>query len=195
MVEEHKKRAVIDKWKKKKQYRLICPKQFGNVEFGETVATKPEQLIGRTVKINLGVLTNQISQKHIEAKLRIVKVEGSNAQTEFAGFRVKTEYLRRLFRRRTSKVEVISTFETKDKQKVKIDAVCVTYGKQEVSKTKVIRKELFGFLEKSAKENSLEKLFELVLDHKKFFADLITKVKKITPINTIEVSKMVVVNK
>ena len=195
MAEEQKKRAVVDKWKKKKQYKLISPKQFGNVEFGETVAVKPEQLIGRTIKINLGILTNQMRNKNTEAKLRITRAEGSNAQTDFAGFKVKSGYLRRLFRRRTSKIEVITTLETKDKRQVKIKFVCVTFGKQEVSKTKTIRKELVSFVEKLAKENTLEKVLELALDSKQFFADLFPKIKKVTPINTIEIEKIMVVYK
>lgn len=195
MAEEQKKRAVVDKWKKKKAFKLVAPKQFGNVEFGETVAVKPEQMIGRIVKVNLGTLTNQIRSKNTDAFLRIGKVEGSNAQTDFAGYQIKNSYLRRMFRRRTSKIEIVTTLTTKDKLPVRIKFVAVTFGKQEVSKTKIIRKELLQHVEKLAKENSVEKFLEISLNSKEFFAEILTKIKKIAPINATEIEKIRVIYK
>ncbi len=195
MAEEQKKRAFVDKWKKKKQFKLVGPKFFGNTEFGETVSVKPEQLVGRLVKINMSILTNQIRNKNTDALLRISKVEGSNAQTDFAGFTIKASSLRRMFRRRTSKIEIIDTLELKDKQKVKIKYVAVTFGKQEVSKTKVIRKELGAYLQKVASENSLEKFLELCMNAKELFSEIYPKIKKIAPISLTEIEKVKVIYK
>jgi len=190
MANDKRKRAVVDKWKKKKQFKLISPKLFGTSEFGETIATKPEQLIGRMIKLNLGILTNQIRNKNAEAFLRISKVEGSNAYTDFVGFQIKNSYLRRLFKRKTSKVELIENWTTKDKLKIKIKFVAVTYGKQEVSKVKAIRKELYGFMENFVKENSIDKILELCLDSKRLFSPLLPKLKKISRISATEVEKV-----
>jgi small subunit ribosomal protein S3Ae len=195
MADDNKKRAVVDKWKKKKAFKLIAPKQFGNQEFGETVAVKPEQMVGRTVKINLSILTNQIRNKNTEAILRISKVEGSNAQTDFAGFVLKAAFLRRLFRRRTSKIEVIETLTTKDKHKVRIKYVIVTFGKQEALKTKVIRKEFSEEVKKLAAESSTEKFLELSLNTKEFFAESLQKMRKIAPISATEIEKIKVLYK
>jgi len=195
MADDKKKRAVVDKWKKKKAFKLIAPKQFGNAEFGETVAVKPEQVIGRTVKINLGILTNQIRSKNTDAMLRVSKVEGSNAQTEFAGFNIKNSYLRRMFRRRTSKVELIENLISKDEKKLKIKFVAVTYGRQEISKVKQIRTFLKEHVHNLAKENSAEKFLELCLNSKEFFSEVLPKIKKIASINSTEVEKVKILYK
>jgi len=195
MADDNKKRAVVDKWKKKKAFKLIAPKQFGNQEFGETVSMKPEQMIGRTVKINLSILTNQIRNKNTEAILRVSKVEGSNAQTDFAGFVLKQAFLRRMFRRRTSKIEIVETVITKDARKIRMKYVIVTFGKQEVSKTKLIRKEFSDNVKKLASENSTEKFLELSLNTKELFADSLQKMKKIAPISATEVEKIKVLYK
>jgi ribosomal protein S3AE len=195
MVEDNKKRAVVDKWKKKRQFKLVAPKYFGNTEFGETVGAKPELLIGRLVKINMSILTNQVKSRNTDALLRIAKVEGSNAQTDFAGYTLKTSSLRRMFRRRTSKIEIVDTIESKDEQKIKIKFVAVTFGKQEVSKTKLIRKELENYIKKIALENSTEKFLELCMNTKELFAEILTKVKKIAPTSLIEIEKVKVIYK
>jgi ribosomal protein S3AE len=190
MADDNKKRAVVDKWKKKRQFKLLAPKYFGNSEFGETVSVKPEQLVGRLVKLNMSILTNQVKSRNTDAILRISKVEGSNAQTDFAGYIIKTSSLRRMFRRRTSKIEIVDTLESKDKQKIKIKFVAVTFGKQEVSKTKLIRKELETFMRKTASENSTEKFLELCMNTKDLFAEVLTKIKKISPISLIEIERV-----
>ena len=77
--------------------------------------------------------------------LKATRVEGSNVQTDLVGFEVKN-LLRRLFRRRTSKIQIILRLNTKDEKKFKIKYVIVTRGKQELSKRKIIRKEAIDYV-------------------------------------------------
>lgn len=183
------RKAVVDKWKKKKQYKLFAPKIFGNMEFGNTVAIKPEQIIGRVIKTNLGSLTNQVKKKNVDVSLKITKIEGSNAQTELVGFEVKSSYLRRLFRRRTSKIESVLKIQSKDEKKMSVKCVVITFGKQELSKRKTIKKELVDYVTKTAKENSAEKFLEKIME-KTYFEELIPKIKKIAPISATEMEKV-----
>lgn len=182
----NEKRAVVDKWKKKRQFKLIAPKFLSSIEFGETVAIKPEQIIGRTTKINYGTLTNQVKKRNIDLMLKASRVEGSNVQTDLSGFEVKKSFLRRLFRRRTSKIEIILKLKTKDEKKLKIKYVIVTRGKQELSKRKIIRKDAVDYVTNMALEMNLEKFLEKALDNG-FFSELLPKIKKITPISATEI--------
>lgn len=193
MAEEIKRKAVVDKWKKKKGYILFAPKMFGSGQFGETVAAKPELVIGRCVVVNMGSLTNQIKNKGTDLVLRVEKVEGSNAHTELVGFESKKGYLRRLFRRKSSKIEPIQFLATKDGKKIKIKTVIVTVGKRDVSKRKAIRRELEEFVKKTVSESTCEKLVELLLD-KSLFNLLLQKVRKIVPVQKAEVEYFKVVS-
>ncbi len=182
----NEKRAVVDKWKKKRIFKLIAPKFLSSVEFGETVAIKPEQIVNRITKVNFGTLTNQVKKRNVDLMLKATRVEGSNIQTELSGFEVKKSYLRRLFRRRTSKIEVVLKIKTKDEKKLKIKYVIVTRGKQELSKKKIIRKESVDYVTNMALEMNLDKFMERALDNN-FFSDLMPMIKKMTPISATEV--------
>ncbi len=192
MAEEIKRKAVVDKWKKKKNYFLVAPKMFGSGQFGETVAAKPELVMGRCVVVNMGSLTNQMRNKGTDLMLRVEKVEGSNAYTELVGFEGKKGYLRRMFRRKSSKIEPIQFLTTKDGKKIKIKTVVVTVGKRDVSKRKAIRKELEEFVKKTVAENNCDKLVELLLD-KSLFDPLFKVIRKIVPVQKAEVEFVKVV--
>jgi len=46
-----KKSKTTDKWKKKAWYTIIAPEEFERRELGETIAEKPETLIGRLITV------------------------------------------------------------------------------------------------------------------------------------------------
>ncbi len=43
-------RTVKDKWRSKHWFKVRAPGLFQHVELGETVATEPEQVVGRTLE-------------------------------------------------------------------------------------------------------------------------------------------------
>ena len=45
-----KRKKTVDKWKKKKWFKIIAPKQFNEVVLGETPAEKETQVINRVVE-------------------------------------------------------------------------------------------------------------------------------------------------
>lgn len=186
------KSAVVDKWKKKKKYIINASKHVGSIELGETVAEKPEQVIGRTIKVNLGTITNQARKKNVDVTFKVKDVQGTNANTELSGFELKSSYLRRLFRRRSSKIEAVQYVVTKDKRKIKVKTVIVTARKVQREKRKDVRRMIEDLISKLANENSLENFFGIILE-KDIFAQVHNEMKKIVAVKKSEIEEIKVV--
>ena len=61
MVKEKTKAGL--KWKKKQWYAIKAPARFEGRVIGETLAEKPEQLIGRTFAVNSIQLNTNLKKK------------------------------------------------------------------------------------------------------------------------------------
>ncbi|MDO8647460.1 MAG: hypothetical protein Q7R70_03520 [Candidatus Diapherotrites archaeon] len=149
---------TVDKWKKKKWFKIFAPPLFDKREIGETPAEKPENVMGRTVKANVRALTGQIKKAHVDLIFKIMDVQGLNASTEISGMIVKPETLRRVVRRRNSKIDVVLDSRTKDNKKARIKATVVCLKKIERIKETAIRKKLLEELSKMAVSKNFEDL-------------------------------------
>ena len=65
------KKKTADKWKKKSWYTVVAPEEFERREIGETVAEKPEMIIGRIINISGRDLANQPKKQHISILFKV----------------------------------------------------------------------------------------------------------------------------
>ena len=94
-------RTVKDKWRSKHWYRVRAPGLFQHVELGETVATEPEQVVGRTLEATLPELSGSgdSGKAHVKLRFRIERVSGEGvAEARFIGHDLTSDYVRRLAR-------------------------------------------------------------------------------------------------
>jgi len=183
-----KKKKTIDKFKKKKWFTLIAPKSFEKKPLGETPAEKSKILIGRTVKKTVDEFTGQRKQRHITASFRIKEIRELNALTEIIGFEINHSYLRRMIRRRISKIETVVTGTTKDNKTLRVKAVAVSARHIEQSKEKAIRKimtdELLAEIARKTHEQLLqEMIFGLTS------GELMNKAKSVSRLKRLEITK------
>ena len=121
-------RTVKDKWRSKHWYRVRAPGLFQHVELGETVATEPEQVIGRTLEATLPELSGagDAGKAHVKLRFRIERISGDGvAEARFVGHDLTSDYVRRLARRKRSKIDLSLTVTTKDGVQVVLKPVAV----------------------------------------------------------------------
>jgi small subunit ribosomal protein S3Ae len=107
-------RKIKDRWKSKNWYNIIAPPAFNNVTIATTLSDNPDNLLNRVTGISLQDLTNDFRKSHITLFFKINKIEESNAFTQFDGHTLTSDYIRRLIRRRRSKIEGVYDVSTKD---------------------------------------------------------------------------------
>ncbi len=121
-------RTVKDKWRSKRWFKVRAPGLFQHVELGETVATEPEQVIGRTLETTLPELSGagDTGKAHVKLRFRIERISGDGvAEARFIGHDLTSDYVRRLARRKRSKIDTALTVTTKDGVQIVLKPVAV----------------------------------------------------------------------
>lgn len=121
-------RTVKDKWRSKLWFKVRAPALFQHAELGETMATEPEQVIGRTIEITYQELSGgtDVGKAHIKLRFAIDRIEGNGiAEARFIGHELTSDYVRRLARRKRSKIDAALTVRTKDGVEIVVKPVAV----------------------------------------------------------------------
>ena len=121
-------RTVKDKWRSKHWFKVRAPGLFQHVELGETVASEPEQIIGRTLETTLPELSGgaDAAKAHVKLRFRIERLSGDGvAEARFIGHELTSDYVRRLARRKRSKIDLSLTVTTKDGVQIILKPVAV----------------------------------------------------------------------
>ncbi len=181
-------RRTTDKWKKKKWFTVYAPKLFDQKEIGETVAEKPETLQGRIIKINVRTLTGNPKKQHITLFFKIKDVQGLKAYTKVLGHEINPNFLKRVIRRRTSKMETNQVLELKDGEKTRVKAVVVSGRKLTKIKETAVRKIMMEKIAYASKKKDFDDFLNEMI-----FGNIAIKIqndaKKIGSIRRVEIAK------
>lgn len=172
--------------KGKKWYVVVAPEMFGRTVVGEIPGDSPEKLLGRNIEITLGELTSDASKQHTKLIFQVKEVDGDTASTKFLGHRLSRDYLRSLVKRKTSKIDVISTVETRDGSKVGVKSSCFTVKRAKERQAKAIREIMKDVIESRASSLTLSQYIqEIVLG--KLAADIYKDAKRVYPLRRVEI--------
>lgn len=172
---------------KKKWIKIIAPKILNGFEVGETIHSG--KLIGRTVEVNIGFLTNDIRKQHMKLKLIINEIKNDIANTEIKGYEIVKAHIRRAVRKDRIKVEESFTAECKDKIKIRIKPLIITRFKTNRSALTEIRKKIKEFCISYCTKMSYEDLIRNIIGNN-LQKDLKNILKKIFPIALIEIKEL-----
>ena len=184
MVEKTKVRTA-DKWKKKKWFAILAPSLFDQKELIETVSEKPETLNGRILKVSAREF-GEVKKTHISFKFKVFEVQGLKAYTKLLGHEVNQGYLKRLIRRRSSKIESTQTIQSKDGRKVKIKTIAVSMRKLTQKQKTAVRKIIEKHIREEAKKMDSENFVkELIFGN--IVGKMLGEIKKIALMKRIEI--------
>ncbi|MFQ3275300.1 MAG: ribosomal protein S3AE [Candidatus Nanohaloarchaea archaeon] len=177
-------KAVIQKnW-----YEIQVPDIFDAEEITETPAEKDSQVIGRTVKENLTELMEDSGKYYVDVSFKVTEVEGNKAFTEIYGMECSSEYVSRMIRKRSRRLDVVKDFRTADNREVRIKVVGATVKKTSTNTLKDAREAITDILEEKTSEQSYNELMEnIFMDNVQ--EELRDKVNKIYPFRDLEIRK------
>jgi small subunit ribosomal protein S3Ae len=181
-------RKVKDKWKAKNWYQIQAPSLFDNVPISETLSDKPDSLIGRVTQISMQDLTNDFRKSHIKLFFKINKVEESTASTYFKGHTLTSDYLRRMIRRRKSRVDGVYDVETKDGAYLRVKPFAITEKRIQNSQKKLIRSVMKETIVNNGKTKTLNELLKEILEGRTG-SEIYKNCKKFYPVKRVEIHK------
>ncbi len=184
-------KRTLDKWKRKKWFKIFAPKEFDKREVGETPADKEKNVLGRTIKTNLVELTGERQKRHVILTFKVNDVKGQQAFTKIVRHEISPIYINRMVRRRMSKIEAVQVVTTKDNKKLKIKTIALSQKKLERRQETAIRKEIIQSIEKSCNRKEFSPLIQLIV-FGVLASKLFKELKKIAPLRRVEIVKSIV---
>lgn len=188
-VAKARKRKGVDKWKTKKWFTVLAPATFNNAIIAHTPGDEPEGLMGRKVFVSARELTGNIKKNQLMLAFKVNNVQGLNAFTTFDAIEVQPSALRRLVRRRSSKVESVDDVLCKDGARARIKSVALSANKISRPQQAAVRR----ILQAEAAEFAAGNDFESVLNQcatSDPLAKAIDKARKIAPMKRVDVLKV-----
>jgi small subunit ribosomal protein S3Ae len=146
-------RTVKDKWRSKHWYKVRAPGFFQHVDLGETMASEPEQVVGRTLEVSLQDISGgaDIGKAHIKLRFQIERITGENvAEAKFIGHDLTSDYVRRLARRKRSKIDTSLLVTTKDGVEIILKPVAVGEQRLQTRLRAELRHKLRSLLKEEA---------------------------------------------
>lgn len=179
MADEQKK-------KRKKWHAILASNEFNNIQIGETLASEASELVGRTVDINLMVLTNDPKKQSYSVLFIVRSVNNENGVSDLIKYHMSTSHVRRLVRKGIKKVEDSFVVQTKDNVKYQIKPFVILRFKTQKSVATSIRKTAREHLTNLFKDMESKDIFLSVIANK-VQMDLKSILRKIYPVNICEI--------
>lgn len=186
-------RKIKDRWKSKNWYNVIAPPAFDNVTIATALSDTPENLLNRVTGVSLQDLTNDFRKSHITLFFKINKVNESNAFTQFDGHTLTSDYIRRLIRRRRSKIDGVYDVTTRDGAILRVKPFATTDKRIQNSQKKVVREAMKKTIFDQATTNTFSEFVKNILDGK-VGSDIYLNCKKLYPVKRIEIYKTEVIS-
>ncbi len=185
-------RKVKDKWKAKTWYNILAPQSFDNVTIADTLSSDLDALMDRVTEVSLQDLTNDFRKSHIKLFFKINKVENNNAYTQFIGHTLTSDYLRRMIRRKRSKIEGVYDVTTRDGAKIRVKPFATTDKRIQNSQKRIVRETMKKTISDNAKTSTMSEFIKEVIDGK-IGSDIYKNCKKLYPVKRVEVFKTQVI--
>ncbi len=185
-------RKVKDRWKAKNWYNILAPPSFDNVTVADTLADSPDNLINRVTGVSLQDLTNDFRKSHIVLYFQVKNVEENNAHTQFIGHTLTSDYLRRLIRRRRSKIEGVYDVTTRDGAQIRVKPFAATDKRIQNSQKRVVRESMKKTINEQANKSTLSEFVNIIIDGK-LGSELYKNCKNLYPVKRIEIYKTEVI--
>ncbi|MBS3135820.1 hypothetical protein J4401_02575 [Candidatus Woesearchaeota archaeon] len=171
---------------KKNWVSLIAPPMFQDRQIGETLVSEPALLIGKKIKVNFAVFSDDMKKQSTEISFVVDKVEGNKAFTSFLGLRLMPTMVRRIVKKGRSRIDEVMNAVTKDKKVVTIKILIVTQKIVRGSVTSKIHSEVIKLVSKMASQTDYVQFCEDIVKGS-VMKETKEKIKKIYPIKSCEV--------
>ena len=181
-------KKVKDKWRSKNWYQILAPNLFNAVPVAETLAETPEQLLGRVTEVSMQDLTGDFRKSHIKLFFKINKLEGGNAYTTFDGHTLTSDYIRRMIRRRKSRIDGVYSVETRDGASMRVKPFAITEKRIQHSQKRIIRNIMNDTIQKEGRTKTLNEFIRDLLDGKTG-VEIYKNCKVYYPVKRIEIYK------
>lgn len=175
-------------WKGKEWYELVAPKLFGEHVLAETPSSDVAQLKGRTVVVNAAALTGNPAKYYFKLRFRVASVSGRRALCEYAGHECSRDFISRMVRRRSKRIDTRDVVNTKDGRRLTVKVVAATAHSTKTSIQSEVKKKISAAVSSLASQTTLDDWIREMLSGDLQKA-LRSEASKVYPLRELEINK------
>lgn len=152
------------KKRKKVWYQIVAPSIMNNEFLGETNVYDKDQIPGKSLKLNLSTVTNNMKKQNMDVSFKITTVVDNKAITTITGTALTNSFLKRLVRRGRDKIDDSFTVRTKDQKVLRIKPFITTMNRTSKSVNSKIRMEARKLIAAQVKNKGYEEFFNDIIN-------------------------------
>jgi small subunit ribosomal protein S3Ae len=183
-----KGRATKDKWKSKNWYNVMAPEMFNRQKVAETLTDEPEKLMGRIAEVTVQDINGDFSKMHIKLQFKVNDIRGTEAHTYFIGHDMSSDYVRRMTRRRKSKIDMVVDTRTRDDYIIRLKPLAISGNRVRASQQSAIRHIMNNVLTEFCTTKPLDEIVKAIISGQ--LAKIAASAcKPIHPLQRVEIQK------
>ncbi|MFH1848889.1 MAG: hypothetical protein ABH879_01755 [archaeon] len=178
------------KIRKKSWYKIFAPKIFNETQLGETHGYAAETVLGKTLKLNLMSVTDNLRHQSINVSFMVAELRGENAYTNVTSYEIVNANIRRLVRRQHDRIDLTMDCVTRDSVSLTLKPLLITRRNTSSAIRTSIRQRARGAIAETVGSLTYEGLFEEIISSRlqRKIKDIM---KDIYPIKICEIRKLV----
>jgi small subunit ribosomal protein S3Ae len=181
-----RKANVVRRKKKKRWFDIVAPKEFKGRVMGETVASEPNEVVGRALKVNLMNILDDYKRQGVNIRFKIESVNDNNAVCKTIGYEMLKSHSRRSVRKGADKMDDSFVVESKEGIKFRIRPMIITRHRVSDAVVSEIRRRAKDYITSRLNELNTPEIFESVI-YAKMQKDLRYSLMKLCPIGACEI--------
>jgi small subunit ribosomal protein S3Ae len=179
MAKKQKTKAI--KEVKKRWMNIIAPELFSRAYLGETLVAEPNEMLNKTIVVNLMDLTKSIKQQNYNVKFKVNEIKENEALTEIQSYLMNGASIKRMVRRSVEKLDDSFIVTTSDGKFVRVKPLVITRSSTKGTVATLMRKEIRNFIIKDMEGSTYEMFVRNVISGK-LPAGLSQRLNKIYPV-------------
>jgi small subunit ribosomal protein S3Ae len=133
-------RKQKDKWKAKRWYTIRAPRNPWSFKvIGETLAEDDSLVLGRHYELMQNELDGDFSKIHVKIRFNVTEVVTKDALTEFIGYDLMKDHVRRLVRRERGKIDDTVDLVSKDGFYIRFKPLIISRARIKASQKQQMR--------------------------------------------------------
>jgi ribosomal protein S3AE len=193
MAKAKRKDKDAAKIKKKKWYSIVGPPLFSDMVLGELPAYDAQTGLGKSLIVNLMTVTGDVKNQSVNLKFTVMSVQDDKLLAEPVGYILSPSFIKRVVRRRHSRLDEAYTLMTVDGKKVTIKPLIITRTVANRSVISAIRRECQKAVTANVTAAKYDDLLSDIITTK-FQKETRKGLSKIFPLKSFEVKKFIVVS-
>jgi small subunit ribosomal protein S3Ae len=183
-----------EKWKSKNWYNVMAPDMFKRAKIAEALSDEPEKLIDRVTEVTAQDVTGDFSKMHIKLRFKVNDVRGTDAHTYFIGHDMTSDYVRRMTRRRKSKIDTVVDVKTRDDFLIRIKPLAISGRRIRSSQQSAITVIMCKVITEFCQKKALDEVVKAIITGN-LAKDVAVACKPIQPLQRVEIRKSEILRK